>query len=665
MTRRGGKDIFVKRNSEEGYYYQKSIILVLYPLRILGMSQLYYLKNAPKLILKIFTFTIVSTILLNCAPPTPVQEELSKPMTAFLVPEWSKDAVWYQIFPDRFRNGDPANDPDVESLSHTWPYANPEGWQISPWDSDWFKLQPWEEATGENFWYNSQLRRYGGDMQGVLDKLDYLKSLGVNALYFNPLFESPSLHKYGCSMWHHIDNNFGPDPAGDEALWAKEDPGDPTTWEWTSADSLFLQLIQEVHNRNMRIIIDGVFNHTGIPFWALDDVREKGPESKYADWFSITSFDDPATPEDEFDWKGWYGVKDLPEIAEDEHGPNDEVNAHIQAVVKRWMDPNADGDPSDGIDGWRLDVAEMVSKDFWRKFRGWTREVNPESYLVGEVWWEDFNNNQMFNASDWLQGDIFDAVMNYRFGDALLRGMVDQRLQVSPKQMDSLLAVVRDTYPIDNQYGLMSMFNSHDTERLSSMVSNPDRTIDHGGSSRDQREFFLGPPNKEQRDLQRSLLLFQFSYIGAPLVYYGEEVGMWGADDPDCRKPMLWDDISYETEVTHPYGEKFGPYPVQRDEVLYSYYQSLIKMRNTEPALRRGSYKTLVANESGYFAFQRADEQDTLMAMFNTGDTDWILDDNIFGSAGVEGWSLNIDSNNSMNMILTPHSGRVYKRKSN
>ncbi|MCF7824179.1 MAG: glycoside hydrolase family 13 protein [Candidatus Marinimicrobia bacterium] len=619
-------------------------------------------NNQAHLSIRTFAGLLLVLVLWNCAAQTTQTIIKSETLTNYKVPEWSKEAIWYQIFPDRFRNGDTENDPDVKSLSGTWPYANPEGWQVSPWGSDWYELQPWEQKTGENFWYNSQLRRYGGDIQGILDELDYIDSLGVTAVYFNPLFESPSLHKYGCSAWHHIDNNFGPDPAGDEKLWAQENPNDPSTWQWTSADSLFLKLIDELHARDMRIIIDGVFNHTGIPFWALNDVRKNGPQSEYANWFSILSYDDPDTPEDEFDWQGWYGVKDLPELAEDDHGPVQAVRNHIHDVVKRWMDPNGDGDPSDGIDGWRLDVAEMVSKDFWRDFRVWTRDVNPESYLVGEVWWEDFGKDQMFNAAPWLQGDIFDAVMNYRFGDALLRGIVDQKRQVTPGQMDSLLSIVRDNYPLQNQYALMSMFNSHDTERLSSMVSNPDRTIDHHAGSRDHRQFFLGKPNESQRALQRTLLLFQFSYVGAPLIYYGEEVGMWGADDPDCRKPMLWDDIEYKTEVSHPYGEPFGPYEVRRNEDLYAYYRSLIDMRKYEPALQTGSYQTLEAEDKGHFAFQRVLGPDTLMTVINTGAKDWAIEERLFGSEGSAAWTLLLDSNLSDNTDVAPHSGRVYKR---
>ena len=125
-------------------------------------------------------------------------------------------------------------------MKGAWPYIRPANWQIHPWTSDWYKLQPWEEENGFDFYWNAGLRRYGGDLQGILDKLDYLKDIGINAIYLNPLFESPSLHKYDASMYHHIDNNFGPNPNIDKEIWQQEDPGDPATWKWTTADSLFL-----------------------------------------------------------------------------------------------------------------------------------------------------------------------------------------------------------------------------------------------------------------------------------------------------------------------------------------------------------------------------------------------------------------------------------------
>ncbi|MCP5062318.1 MAG: alpha-amylase, partial [Ignavibacteriae bacterium] len=200
------------------------------------------------------------------------------------VPEWSKTAIWYQIFPERFNNGDKSNDPSPIDLAGGWPYFISEKWKVHPWTSDWYKIQPWEN-TEHDFYWNAGVRRYGGDLQGVINKLDYLQDLGINAIYFNPVFESPSLHKYDASSYHHIDNNFGPNPNGDRKIWEKEDPGNPETWEWTSADSLFLNLISESHKRNIKIIIDGVFNHVGNTFWAFKDVQKNQQESKYKNWF--------------------------------------------------------------------------------------------------------------------------------------------------------------------------------------------------------------------------------------------------------------------------------------------------------------------------------------------------------------------------------------------
>ena len=184
------------------------------------------------------------------------------------VPKWAKQVVWYQIFPERFHNGDQGNDPTLDDIKGAWPHNYTSPFQISPWTSDWYKLQPWED-DGEGFYYHAQRRRYGGDLQGVLDKLDYLQELGITAIYFNPLFESPSLHKYDGTTYHHIDDNFGPDPAGDREIMARETPDDPATWQWTSADKLFLKLLDECHRRDIRVIIDGVFQSRGTQFFRV------------------------------------------------------------------------------------------------------------------------------------------------------------------------------------------------------------------------------------------------------------------------------------------------------------------------------------------------------------------------------------------------------------
>ncbi len=345
-------------------------------------------------------------------------QELNYSQQNSSVPDWAKDAVWYQIFPERFSNGDKSNDPKPIDIVEGWPYEVSEDWQIHPWTSDWYKIQPWENNSHDFYW-NAGVRRYGGDLQGVINKLDYLENLGITAIYFNPVFESPSLHKYDASYYHHVDNNFGPNPERDRAIWASENHGNPSTWKWTTADSLFIHLIKEAHSRNIKVIIDGVFNHVGNSFWAFKDVLKNQEKSPYKDWFIITSFDNPHTNINEFKYEGWYGVKDLPEIKENDDGLVPDAANHIHDVIKRWMDPNHDGDPSDGIDGWRLDVAEMVKHKFWIKFRKWVKEINPDAYITGEIWWQDWSHNKMMNAAPWLHGDQFDAVMTYRFTRAV------------------------------------------------------------------------------------------------------------------------------------------------------------------------------------------------------------------------------------------------------
>lgn len=570
-------------------------------------------------------------------------------------PDWAKDAIWYQIFPERFYNGDHQNDPTKESLRGTWPWENQVGWQISPWTSDWYKMQPWELKNGHKFNYQAQIRRYGGDLSGIIAKLDYLQDLGINAIYLNPVFDSPSSHKYGATYYHHIDRHFGPDPEGDSRIISEEDPNDPSTWQWTSADSLFLQLIAEVHRRGMHLIIDGVFNHVGLTFWAFQDVIKTRQDSPYYSWFNIQGsglgdrsyLNTYQTLPDFFLNPGGkpfrYAayVADLPAFRQDELGPVEPVREHLRAIVKRWMDPNGDGDPSDGIDGWRIDVAERVQIEFWDLFGGWVRDLNPEAFITGEVWWEDWWQNKQFNAAPWLTKNRFDSVMNYRFGDAMFRFFIDDQQQIKASQLDALLQKIRSDYPPEKAYLLQNCLDSHDMERLASAVVNPDRWMDHANNLQYNREFDVRKPNTAERTIQKTILAFQFTYPGAPYIYYGDEVGMWGADDPDCRKPMVWQEFTYEPEKTHPcdylpdcdYTRPADSVAV--DKNLFLYYQNLIKLRNTYRSLNRGNYRTiLVDNEKGIFAFERQLGNETIRAVFNGSKEDHpfpksILENNI------------------------------------
>ncbi len=572
-------------------------------------------------------FFLIAFVVLNGFPNEPTAGMTS-------VPQWAKEAVWYQIFPERFWNGDKGNDPTPEDMKGGWPYFQPENWQIHPWTSDWYKLQPWEKniewhrkfswaKPGEpNFYAAAGLRRYGGDLQGVLDRLDYLQKLGINAIYFNPLFESPSHHKYDATMYHHIDNNFGPNPAEDRKTWEREDPADPPTWRWTSADSLFLNFIQECHKRKIKVIIDGVFNHVGYTFWAFQDVIQNQKDSKFKDWFIIKSWDDPHTPQNEFEYQGWNGVRDLPEIKEDGDGLVDSPRSHVKAVVQRWMDPNKDGDPSDGIDGWRLDVAEKVNINFWRDFRKWVKEINPDAYLTGEIWWEDWQQNKMFNAAPWLQGDAFDAVMNYRWGRAALQFVINEENKI-PAQgfVDSINAVFRD-YPKENVYVLQNMVDSHDMERLASQTVNPDRWPDHGGSPGQNPDFDVRKPDEMERLKQKLIVGLQMTCPGAPLIYYGDEAGMWGGDDPDCRKPMVWPELKYEPEISHPFGKRRPQDEVEFETDLFRWYKKMIGVRRDNAALSLGDIEFfLIDNSNDVLGFKRSYEDQTIFVVLNNNNT--------------------------------------------
>ena len=552
----------------------------------------------------------VGILLLNC----------QKQSINYDVPQWAKKVVWYQIFPERFRNGDPTNDPTTEDIIGAWPFGDDREIQIVPWTSDWYQLQTWEQ-DGKGFYYHAQRRRYGGDLQGVLDKLDYLEELGVNAIYFNPLFEAPSLHKYDGACYHHIDDNFGPDPHGDKEIVAGEIPDNPTTWQWTAADKLFLKLLQECHKRKIRVIIDGVFNHVGLNFFAFVDLKKNQQRSKYKHWFTVKSWDDPNTDEDEFDYECWTNVKSLPEIREDRHGFDKDAWEYMKASIKRWMDPNNDGDPSDGIDGWRLDVAERVTRASWVKFRKFVRSINPQAYLTGEVWWEKWPQ-KMFNASDWLQGDMFDAVMNYRFAAAATKFFIDKEKRILPSQFDRELLQIRLNYPYAVNYVLQNLMDSHDTDRLASMIVNPDRIYGHMNTLQANKGYKVRKPRADEIKIQKLIVLFQMTYLGAPMIFYGDEAGMWGASDPDERKPMLWKDMIYDDEVSHPFGFERPRDKNEFNQDLFDYYKALIRIRKEHPALTLGDFKTMLTDDRrNLFIFERNYLNQKIVVAINNSDS--------------------------------------------
>ncbi|MEO8201283.1 MAG: alpha-amylase family glycosyl hydrolase, partial [Gemmatimonadota bacterium] len=471
------------------------------------------------------------------------------------VPAWSEDAVWYQIFVERFRNGDSSNDPTPHDMIGVTNEQTPDGWKVTPWTHDWYRQEPWARATGKDFYGTVQFRRYGGDLQGVMNRLDYLQKLGVTALFLNPINDAPSLHKYDARNYHHIDRNFGPDPRGDERRMAAEDPANPMTWGWTAADSLFLTLVREVHRRGMRIIVDYSWNHTGIAFWAWQDILKNQRASRFADWYEIERFDDPATPDtNEFAYRGWASVPWLPEwkkVGRPEgqtHGAIEGnlvpgVRDHIFSVTRRWLDPNGDGDPSDGVDGFRLDVADVVPLGFWRDYRRFVRGINPDAYLVGEIWWEQWPD-RLYDPAPWLKGDVFDAVMNYRWYAPTRSFFAGAPPFLTASRYVASLDSQNIGIGQSQQRAMMNLTASHDTPRFSTSLFNPGKYKYHN-TPREDSLYRIDRPDAKTRRIQRMILVQQFTTTGAPEIWNGDEVGMWGADDPDERKPMVWGDLQY------------------------------------------------------------------------------------------------------------------------
>lgn len=528
-------------------------------------------------------------------------------------PEWAEGIVWYQIFPERFADGDTTNDPGADKVFIN-SKSYPPGWKVTRWTSNWFEQSGWEKKERGKVNRHLNERRYGGDIKGIIDHLDYLKNLGVGAVYLNPVFEAVSLHKYDGSTYHHIDVNFGPDPEGDRQIIKSEIPDNPETWKWTSADKLFLHLIDEVHKRGMKIIIDGVFNHTGIQFWAFQDIVKNGINSKYRDWYEINSFDDPSTSKNEFDFHGWWNSKSLPQFNRTKDDLAAGPKQYIFYSTKRWMDPNGDGDVSDGIDGWRLDVARDVPLGFWRDWSKLVKSINPASIVIGELWElsPDFVSDH----------GVFDALMNYNFAFAVNNFFVAEKTKIPVSGFIDRLKEVDKNYPEKNLYLLQNLVDSHDTERISSMIANPDREYDKDGNERNPG-YNPGRPSAEDYEKQKLIAAFQMTYRGAPMIYYGDEAGMWGADDPHDRKPMLWGELKYDDEViTSASGFKKGleRYKVGQNKDLLDFYKKIISIHNENKTLQIGDIKFLYSNDDkASFAFERTYENETLIIAFNTG----------------------------------------------
>ncbi|HAM36427.1 MAG TPA: alpha-amylase [Elusimicrobia bacterium] len=526
---------------------------------------------------------------------------------------WARGRVWYQIFPERFRNGDPANDPAAAEV--------PEGgrqWRPSRWTGDWYERQPWEVRRSTDFYDPGVVfaRRYGGDIQGIIDKLDYLKDLGIDVIYLNPIFEAESLHKYDSSSLHHVDDNFGPDPAGDKKLLAEaRETEDPGTWIWTKADIVFLRLVREAHSRGIRVVIDGVFNHTGRSFFAFQDILQKGKQSRYAGWYGITSWGDK--PGESFDYDSWAGFKSLPVLAKDSQGLVPGPKKYVFDITRRWLAPQ--GDPAQGVDGFRLDVIEEVPAPFWKEWRAYVKSIKPEAITVSEIWGD---------ASAWVREGRVDSSMNYQFAEAVASFFIDRKKSVTGARFARRLRKLLASYKPQNAQLLLNLVDSHDTDRLASMILNPDRKYGQGNRVRENPSYDVRKPDAAAWRVLKQIAAFQMTFLGAPMVYYGDEAGMWGAGDPDDRKPMLWPDKRFSPEKTHPLAGRARPADlVAFDSELHDAYKSLIRLRHQSPALMSGDLEFLDAAVSrDTVGFVRRCAIQEAVILFNRSERPWKSD---------------------------------------
>ena len=527
------------------------------------------------------------------------------------VPDWAHDAIWYQIFPERFRNGSRRNDPRLSDFTD----RRIPGWRVTPWGMDWYALDRWEQPTSD-FWKTVYLRRYGGDLIGVRQKLGYLQDLGINAIYLNPVFQAQSLHKYDASCLHHIDPTFGPDRAGDLKKIARaRETEDPRSWIWTEADRYFIEFLRDARARGIRVIIDGVFNHVGRDFFGFRDLLKHGRKSRYADWFLIKKWNDDGS----FEYDGWFGHKALPEFARTKNDLVAPVREYVFDITRRWMDPDGDGDPSDGIDGWRLDVAFCVPLGFWRKWRRVVKGINPDAYVTAEI---------VGRADEYLRGDTFDAVMNYMWMYPTVNFFAPRVGNYPAREVRRRLEQLRRAYSPECLPVLQNLLDSHDVGRVSSMMANMRKPIESFGEYfecarvKHRPEFKTGRPDSDVWQALRQAIVFQMCGVGAPMLYYGTEAGMWGANDPCDRQPMLWDDILYDDE-RHTVDSLARRQPRAVDADLVAFVKKAIALRTAHPALRRGSIRWLTTGNDRVLAFERKLEGDRIRAWFNAGDCDY------------------------------------------
>ncbi len=477
-------------------------------------------------------------------------------------PEWVRDAVFYQIFPDRF----------ARSLTVPKP-SNLDAWGATP------------------TYYGYQ----GGDLVGVTERLDYLRDLGVNAIYFTPVFQSASNHRYHTHDYERVDPMLG----GNDAL---------------------RRLLDEAHGRGMKVVLDGVFNHASRGFFQFHDILENGQNAAYLDWFSVSGFplhayDSEKTPA----YKAWWGLPALPKFNTDCPA----VREFLWGIGRKWIDF--------GIDGWRLDVANEIDDDeFWREFRRRVRAGNPGAYIVGEVW---------HDAERWVNGgDMWDAVMNYQFTRACLAyftGGVVSEDELRRTSLHPLPSSDAETF-------------QHAIERLQRIYRPNVTAVQLNLLGSHDMARFVTLARGDQAAL-RLATLFQMTYPGAPSIYYGDEIGLAGGHDPLNRGAFPWHK------------------PESWDLDLLHTFQRYIALRHAHPALRRGTFRFLLAR-AGVIAYVRQYNEETVVVVINASKdskhvdvpvSEHLLDGRVLDEAWThEG--IRVEAGMLRGLSLAPRSGRVF-----
>ncbi len=486
--------------------------------------------------------------------PEPLFVYTRATLPPFTTPDWARDGVCYQIFPERFFNGDKANDPD---FSEPW-YADANRLPASGRTNDeYFHLMDdWYDIAGL---VHSPYRTdgkpdwasfYGGDIEGVRQKLPYLADLGVSVIYFNPLNHARSNHKYDPIDYLKVDPHF-------------------------ATEAQFKQFTSEAHAAGIRIVVDMAFNHTGNWHWAFRDGVEKGSASPYWNWYEWKRWPLPGTRDykaaDYYDCWWGFGIHpnlnfDLSRSNAEENAvedvalasPNQAVVDYVLEVPKYWLGEL-------GIDGFRLDVPNEVPFWFWERFRAACSAVKPDCYLVGELWG---------NAQKWIGPRCFDATMNYKFfRDPVMEFL--GKSQIDAAAFDQRLAPGRHQYPPQAVGVMMNLIDSHDTPRFLTTTG----------------------------DVRRLMLaaMFSLTYVGMPTIWYGDEIGMEGDKDPDCRRPFDW---RYEGDP--------------RRVAVRDFYRTMVRLRRATPALQHGRFTTLASQGTGY-AFARTLGDQAVVALFNGG----------------------------------------------